>query len=1050
MSIQKATASAVAVTQENTIALANLNFDFSLFKVEAPASFKGLGNELTSTRKKAAEEGTLHITARKLGALFQSLSPSCPALVQAYGERVTQIASRRDLNPKATRMTHGLFKEHAGIDGTSIWAAATSGPESIAAHLLACLLARIWTPPEAVSIWVELVEHRRKDLQSVDDTDALYVRALEASKISVSREQLAEWDASARAWLRTADQAMGTKHTQLLLILNNVNIPVNQKPSVYESVIDAWTSGMSAGNKLVKGMPQSTQDGSVLLGLAAWHIYPDMLVLGKTPTEVKQNDDVVTPGALLTIGLQMKAQSHAGVYWSLSLSHLRYYGRPTVTERSLEEQANRLTVDQLLLVALSSLTRTWEFNLQQLAPVFRALWDQTSKVAAKFCEPQTTHWLGLFAQACELLLDADDFKRKTAAQLVRFGAKRAPAFVHSEVPSQMVPPLFGLLKFKTYFSVLSQSGKIDALRKLADTLNKTYKVNFLIRYQHEKTSLWQYATAVPIERPCGKRDAQGNLKTYTTHVRWLHESYYPNESARHSQILGEEVIDLSNDDVSITEKIYTYNTNDDFDDFTADEASESETITWKEATSALVLLSQGYDHLVADNFASESFSYVAGDHTTSLHWSLDASELTWKQHVPRIVGLDDILWTCDRQHFEPDAVMGLLAGFFNTLGLDEMRTSFRALATITKIYKLLPDATISIGITSTPLYRMLWTNQSKKLGLIFSCFAANWASTFSCIITLESGSLHIEPAACNNVMAVSVEDSIYIASPLLCDPLQDPNHYEVSRIRGNVGRSGIAMLIPPAGLERPEFDLSCWNLINHEAYDGRDEDSFQSTSLHLSFTGYTLPADIGKQGFRDTELYYMEARITVHNHGQEVADVDILGCIQSGELIRIPPCPHPPGLVQDSKAELMDHRVLTMIDNWHELLDNPSTPAVARSSGNWLGRLALVVVGHQLGHKMMISPDVLCWACVREFWAKRDVRHAVQVVDRLKVDPTLPSFEVSEKPSADDGELWHDHPELKLLALKEESREDDEGNTVALDVSRILADMSKRNVRIVC
>ncbi|GKT91979.1 hypothetical protein Ct61P_09829 [Colletotrichum tofieldiae] len=217
-------------------------------------------------------------------------------------------------------------------------------------------------------------------------------------------------------------------------------------------------------------------------------------------------------------------------------------------------------------------------------------------------------------------------------------------------------------------------------------------------------------------------------------------------------------------------------------------------------------------------------------------------------------------------------------------------------------------------------------------------------------------------------MAISVGDSLYVAAPLLCDPIENPSQDEVRRIRGNVGTPGIAMLIPPANIEPPEFDTEKWNLINHAPYDGCQENSFHSTSLHLSFTGFTLPVDVGTKGFKDTELYYMETRVTAHDHGKEIGDLDILGSLGSGKLSRAPSCGHANSGGQSSNTAVTGNAKLTMIDNWYELLDGPETAAIARSSGNWLGRLALSIVGHQLGHHIVISPSDICWDSMGYFW----------------------------------------------------------------------------------
>lgn len=55
--------------------LANLNVDFSLYKVEAPKEFNGVGSALSSLRRNEAENGSPHITARKPGA---------PCLMRSY------------------------------------------------------------------------------------------------------------------------------------------------------------------------------------------------------------------------------------------------------------------------------------------------------------------------------------------------------------------------------------------------------------------------------------------------------------------------------------------------------------------------------------------------------------------------------------------------------------------------------------------------------------------------------------------------------------------------------------------------------------------------------------------------------------------------------------------------------------------------------------------------------------------------------------------------------------------------------------------------------
>jgi hypothetical protein len=183
---------------EAAFALANINFDFSVVKMEAPAEYKELGNTLSKKRKFEAEEGIIHSTARKLGALFGDDIPEIPNLSRAYGLRASEVAANKDVNPQA-QTVHGPMLEYIGADGTAIWAAATSGRGAVQAHLLACMLARMWSASEATSILVEMVATRKAILARRTEGSEFNIQALAASRIEIPRADLAKWDASARS-----------------------------------------------------------------------------------------------------------------------------------------------------------------------------------------------------------------------------------------------------------------------------------------------------------------------------------------------------------------------------------------------------------------------------------------------------------------------------------------------------------------------------------------------------------------------------------------------------------------------------------------------------------------------------------------------------------------------------------------------------------------------------------------------------------------------------------------------------------------------------------
>ncbi|KAF5647870.1 uncharacterized protein FTJAE_1553 [Fusarium tjaetaba] len=95
-------------------------------------------------------------------------------------------------------------------------------------------------------------------------------------------------------------------------------------------------------------------------------------------------------------------------------------------------------------------------------------------------------------------------------------------------------------------------------------------------------------------------------------------------------------------------------------------------------------------------------------------------------------------------------------------------------------------------------------------------------------------------------------DSIFFAAALLCDPTEGALPCEVRRVWGSIGKPGMAMMIPP---KQPQIrdTRQDWSVVTHNALNEKLEDAFQSTTVHLLFTDYVLPIDVGTHGNRDFE-----------------------------------------------------------------------------------------------------------------------------------------------------------------------------------------------------
>ncbi|KAI1127052.1 hypothetical protein F5Y10DRAFT_243558 [Nemania abortiva] len=967
MSIHKLGASLLELGQETNFGLATVHFDFSVVKVEAPKEFQLLGNELAPKRKEAAEDGVQHITARKLGALFQHWLPRTSNLIKAYGKRASEIASCRRVNPKPSQY-QGLFADHVGIDGTSIWAAATSGPDAIAVHLLACLLARIWSRSEAISIWAELVSDRKTELAKLDETDPMYQHSIQLSKIILSREQLADWDASARSWLQAADEAMGSKHKQLMLILNNISLPVNTTSNLYQSVRQAWKLAMEATNKLIEGQPQSVANGSVLLGLSAWHIYPDMVVLQESQTPVKQHDSLVDPGGILTIGLQLDRKGKDGIYWSLPLGHLRYYGGSVMSQRCLNAAKNRVSASQLATVAVGGISKSWYYEDAELAHFLVKLWDLVSG-EAKDRARGTLYWLGHLAQAVEAIMGDDELEKKQATQLLRLGRTQGQHFVPTESISRSThvhnPKMFGLANLETCLSLIADyEDKIQILRRhVEEYQGKLLRdVQFLIRYPYDRTvsrrgeiiTIFAFTTAVPVFQTTRRRRNEDFFSSPKVHKRWIPDRNKDNDEF-HTSPSGilEEVNILKKDELCIINP----------------QPTESPPfLLWKTPPGFLRSATRNMNHMRN----SVQLDFAAGDMDDVSIFVVDRVPMPPDrdaEHPLRTVSLSLLEDLMENGLLHPLDILNYTENYINDPYRIDMLTSLRALVTIKAIYQMLPDATLELSAISTPLHEMEWVKSAitqDKGGSGFTLLPLNQSQTFSCIALFESGSFDVPASSLKEVMAMAAADSIYISAALLCDPCERPSGYEVRRIRGSIGKSGIAMLVQVENHKVRE-EAQGWTMVNHNPFDGKLEDSFHTATLHLSFTDYVLPIDVGAHGLRDFEIYFLESFISLHDKGEWIADLNLPFQLKNPELVHFHDEDDPRH--EDCAAEVPYKGLMfTTIDDWNELLNPPEGVGIIRSTGNWLGRLAATCLSLQLGHQTIVLQKEFCWECIVNLW----------------------------------------------------------------------------------
>jgi hypothetical protein len=238
---------------------------------------------------------------------------------------------------------------------------------------------------------------------------------------------------------------------------------------------------------------------------------------------------------------------------------------------------------------------------------------------------------------------------------------------------------------------------------------------------------------------------------------------------------------------------------------------------------------------------------------------------------------------------------------------------------------------------------------------------------FSCIAWFDSGEFDIPLENLHAVMALANGASIYVASGLLVDPSASTADTPIRRVFGNLGRSELCLLVPPADPRLAKPDVRSWKLINHLAFDGQFQDCFGGTSLHLTFTESEEAVYVGNRGLRDRQVVLLEALISIDDRGRNIGDLDILSMFTKSSLHVNDSCAHP----SDKAIGTVSDWDLTAVDCWEEFLDPPNGTAIFRARGNWEARLGATAAAIQIGKKVLVLPQTACLHCLAKSVKKR-------------------------------------------------------------------------------
>ncbi|KXX82410.1 hypothetical protein MMYC01_201361 [Madurella mycetomatis] len=956
--ISKFFASAVGVQNELSIAAANFNLDFTLVKLEAPEAFRGVSQSLTQKRREDAEDGTLHRTARKLGALFSGITPMAPDLLNAYGKRVSEICEEAHKANTKNRVKRHLLSDIFGTDSASLWAAATSGENAIAVHLLACLIARMFDSIRAVSIWVELVEERKRRIRTeiANEPDKLKAMTMDlAAKQDISIRELGMWDNSCRSWIQTADTIKIQEHKRALASTDHAGMPVNMTSDTYESAMQAWQDAMTSMNSLVQGIPQKVRNGAVILAMTSWHLYPNLCVLSKGPEIIRQGDDQINSSGILTVDVERSGDGDVnGIVWSLPLSYLRHYGEPVQVTQRLSVSESRISMDDFRYVLLGCVYSTWGDFIQTTEDandlscyLLEALrWpersDNQDRSAMERMQKITsrTSWIGQLLAAAEEFEGTQDVRRVTARKLIDHG-RRNGGFLGER--RSHPAPLYDLSYIPTLFSVLRDDPELQIafLRQYAKDLGLSSS-NCVIQYVTESGE-YEFASVAPI----------------TGYARKVGEHCLP--------VLR---VDSQSDPLN---GYLDFGSGADFQ-------------------TSLVNLSKR----ASGRFNNESHTYVrlefcVGDSSNQRSAIIvKTGKITANGADPRkgrpggdlrdlgayvqqgitikkSIRPQDFNYTKLTEHFVT-SLRRKSATFIKFL---------RACAAAAELYSRLPDTTVDASVVaSTSLTRARWIPQTEPSDASPLRIALSRAQAFACIAMFDAVRL-VEPSYLEHVFAMTTGNSIFMASPILADPYEVPIETEITRVPGNIGQPGLSFLVPPPAPRIRKVDRNDWAFLDHQDYSGAaEQDSgFKKTSMHLRLTQHQ-PALLSldhDENYIEGGMALRETLVQVYDGTKWVCDLDVLATLRDGLLSRVA-CLHRHGAGPGSDCHgdgVRPRYRKVAVDNWEELFTPPVDPAISvvrtpkdmSGTEKWMSRLAAVGVGVRLGRPTVIVPDSLCMEC---------------------------------------------------------------------------------------
>ncbi|KAI1118061.1 hypothetical protein F5Y14DRAFT_447469 [Nemania sp. NC0429] len=281
---------------------------------------------------------------------------------------------------------------------------------------------------------------------------------------------------------------------------------------------------------LISGKALAVQDGAALLGLSAWHIYPDTTIHGSPVGDktVKMNDSLVA--GVLSQGVSKSGLTdERGVYWSLSLAHHRFYGEAVQKTKRLDVDGWRLSLNEFFLVCMGALLRAWSvprkpscaYDTIRLLKEIAECAQHFNGTSGLTALDETYEWKAVMND----IYNTYTSDEKRASIPISLG--RGSLSVLPDGLTDRRKPYFQLAQFSVLlFLITDENHQVELLRRLCTRIEGLTQDNSIIFYREYSKMERVFASAV---MPKADQPGWGRLRApyKTTSVSDTSASEYP-------------------------------------------------------------------------------------------------------------------------------------------------------------------------------------------------------------------------------------------------------------------------------------------------------------------------------------------------------------------------------------------------------------------------------------------------------------------------------------------------------------------------------------------